>query len=140
MTGQAECAYDALCSVRAAHHNEGMGRINQTTRGLPHRRFLKEWRDQRGLTQTQLAERIGELLQNERLDHTRISKIERGVESVTEPMLFAWADALKVEPGWLFVRPDVVLRQNEALKLIERHSAESVIAMLSAVEAMRKAG
>lgn len=116
-----------------------MGRINQKRRGLPHRRFLKEWRKQRDLTQTQLAERIAELIQSEATDHTRISKIERGVESVTEEMLFAWADALQVEPGALFVRPDVYLRQAELVSVLSRHSPEDVEAVLRMAETMRKA-
>lgn len=116
-----------------------MGRVNQRRRGLPHRRFLKEWRDERGLTQTQLAERMGELIQNERIDHTRVSKLERGVEAIREPMLFAWADALQVEPGALFVRPDVYLRQAELMRVLEKHSAEDVAAILRVVENVRKA-
>lgn len=117
-----------------------MGRVGNNRRGLPHRRFLKEWREHRGLNQTQLAERIGDLIQNERIDHSRISKIERGVESITEQMLFAWADALQVEPGALFVRPDIYFQRARAMELLDRHSPEQVATILDAVERLRRAG
>lgn len=134
-----QCASRALASVRAAHDNWRMGRINQSRRGNPHRRFFKEWRQHRGLTQTQLAERLADLTHNERLDHSRVSKIERGVESATEDMVFAWADALQVEPGALFVRPDVYLRQAEIMGVLQVHSPDDVAAVLRVVGTMRKA-
>lgn len=116
-----------------------MGRINQSRRGNPHRRFLKEWRQQRGLTQAQLAERLAELTRNESVDHTRVSKVERGIESATEETIFAWADALGVEPGALFVRPDVYLRQAEIMRVLTLHTPDDVAAVLRVVQTMRKA-
>lgn len=59
------------------------------------RHYVKEWRDKRGLTQDQLAERV---------DRSRglISQIESGTTLLTEDLIYALADAFQCEPGDLF--------------------------------------
>lgn len=59
--------------------------------------FIKEWRKHRGLTQEQLAERLG-------LTQATIARIERGEISYTQPVLEAMADALRCEPADLIMR------------------------------------
>lgn len=63
------------------------------TSGSPRRRiFLKEWRTYRGLTQEQLAERVGWSVGN-------VSQLERGLQGYSQEGLEALADALQCEPG-----------------------------------------
>lgn len=61
------------------------------------RHFLKSWRKHRGLTQEQLAERVG-------YDRTYISKIEKGTKRYDQPFLEAVAEALRCEPADLIMR------------------------------------
>jgi transcriptional regulator with XRE-family HTH domain len=59
--------------------------------------FIREWRKHRGLTQEQLAERIG-------TTKASISRIETGEQPYTQDFLEACADALMTEPGSLVMR------------------------------------
>lgn len=59
--------------------------------------FLKEWRKHRGLTQEQLAERLG-------LTQATVARIERGNIAYTQPVLEAIAEALRCEPADLIMR------------------------------------
>jgi transcriptional regulator with XRE-family HTH domain len=61
----------------------------------PH--FIKEWRKHRGLTQDQLAERIG-------MDRAYLSKIESGKRRYDQPFLEAAAVVLRCEPADLIIR------------------------------------
>lgn len=54
--------------------------------------FLKEWRKFRGLTQEQLAERVGMAVSN-------ISQLEQGRQGYSQEGLEAFADALNCDPG-----------------------------------------
>ena len=61
------------------------------------RHFIKEWRKHRGLTQEQLAERIGVAV-------STISQIETMKQGYSQPTLEALADALQCEPADLLMR------------------------------------
>ena len=61
----------------------------------PH--YIREWRKHRGLTQEQLAERIG-------IARSYLTKIERGVRRYDQPFLEAAAYALRCEPGDIIMR------------------------------------
>jgi transcriptional regulator with XRE-family HTH domain len=61
------------------------------------RQHFKAWRKYRGLTQEQLAERIG-------IARSYLTKIERGDRRYDQPFLEAAADALRCEPGDLIMR------------------------------------
>ncbi len=61
----------------------------------PH--YIREWRKYRGLTQDQLAERIG-------ISRTYLTKIERGVRRYDQPFLEAAAYALRCDPGDIIIR------------------------------------
>lgn len=69
------------------------------------RLYLKEWREHRGLTQEQLADRIG-------ISRVMVSKIERGLNPYHQAFLEAAATALMCEPADLLVRnptaPDAI--------------------------------
>lgn len=71
-------------------------RIGQKS-ARPRRTFFKEWREHRGLTQEQLAERLG-------TNKSGVSKIERGENRYNQSNLEAWADALQCEPSDLISR------------------------------------
>jgi transcriptional regulator with XRE-family HTH domain len=58
--------------------------------------FLKQWRDFRGLTQDQLAERAEMSIGN-------ISLLERGLQNYSQPGLERLADALGCEPAHLLI-------------------------------------
>jgi transcriptional regulator with XRE-family HTH domain len=60
------------------------------------RHYVKQWREYRGLTQDQLAERV---------DRSRglISQIEGGITDLTEDMIYALADAMNCAP-WDLLR------------------------------------
>lgn len=58
----------------------------------PRRHFIKQWRNHRGLTQEQLAERIG-------VTPGAISQLEVGRINYTQHTLELIADALQAAPG-----------------------------------------
>ena len=59
--------------------------------------YIKEWRSHRGLTQEQLAERVG-------MSSGNVSLIERSLQNYTQETLEAFADALQCEPADLLIR------------------------------------
>lgn len=63
----------------------------------PRRYFFKEWRKHRGLTQEQLAERVG-------MSPSSISQLEKGRQGFTDSSLALIAEALLCEPGDLLMR------------------------------------
>ena len=66
---------------------------------LPHPpHFLKEWREERQLTQDQLGDRVG-------LTHSSISRLETGQSKLTEHAILKLARALQITPGDLFRSP-----------------------------------
>jgi transcriptional regulator with XRE-family HTH domain len=79
--------------------------------------FIKEWRKHRGLTQEQLAERIG-------ITKSYVSKIESGKKRYDQPFLEAAAVVLQCEPADLLVRdpgdPDGIWSIWDQLKPVER--------------------
>jgi transcriptional regulator with XRE-family HTH domain len=71
-----------------------MGKKTKTKRRTTH---IKDWRKFRGLTQEQLAERLG-------LTQATVARIERGDIAYTQPVLEAMAEALMCEPADLIMR------------------------------------
>lgn len=61
------------------------------------RTFVREWRRSRGLTLVQLAERVG-------ITHASLSRIERGLQPYSQPLLEAIAEALATDPASLLMR------------------------------------
>jgi transcriptional regulator with XRE-family HTH domain len=61
------------------------------------RHFIKQWREHRGLSQLQMAERIG-------IDKSYVSKIENGKKRYDQPFLEAAAEVLNCSPADLIVR------------------------------------
>ena len=88
------------------------------------RHFIRQWRKHRGLTQEQLAERIG-------IARSYLTKIERGDRRYDQPFLEHTADALRCEPADLIMR-DPTATENiwsiwETLSPTERLQAFAVI-------------
>ena len=63
----------------------------------PRRYYFREWRKFRGLTQDQLAERVG-------MSTSSISQLEAGRQGFTDSTLTLIAEALQCQPGDLLMR------------------------------------
>jgi len=91
--------------------------------GTP-RHFIKQWRKHRGLTQEQLAERIG-------IARSYLTKIERGDRRYDQPFLEAASEALRCEPADLIMRDPTATESIwsvwEQLSPTERVQAVAVI-------------
>lgn len=75
------------------------------------RTFLKEWRDYRGLTQEQAADRLN-------IDRSTLSRIERGESPYNQGLLEAAAEAYRCEPWDLLnVNP---LMAGDVIDMIDR--------------------
>lgn len=87
------------------------------------RHFIKEWRKHRGLTQIQLAERIG-------IDKSYLSKIESGARRYDQPFLEAAAEVLRCEPADLIIRdpsdPDGIWSVWETLTSPQRNQVVEI--------------
>jgi transcriptional regulator with XRE-family HTH domain len=95
------------------------------------RHFIKEWRKSRGLTQEQLAERIGVAV-------STISQLETGKQGYSQPTLEAIADALGCEPADLLMRnPN---QQNEIWSIWETLDAPAKIQAVRILETFKKTG
>lgn len=91
------CEYRYLDRPGAAVANFSMARTPKRVvpRFKKRRRiFVSEWRKHRGLTQEQLAERVGWSVSN-------VSQLEQGRQGYSQEGLEALADALNCDPGQL---------------------------------------
>jgi transcriptional regulator with XRE-family HTH domain len=61
------------------------------------RHFIRQWRNYRGLTLEALASRVG-------TTHASLSRIERGLQPYSQPLLEAIAEALNCMPADLIIR------------------------------------
>lgn len=64
----------------------------------PHRQYLREWREFRGLTQQQLADRL-------ETGKDQISRWESGKRGMSLEVVDALCEAIAIEPGDLFRDP-----------------------------------
>lgn len=87
--------------------------------------FFAEWREARGLTQDQLAARIG-------ATKGAVSKLENGHTLFNQSSLEAWADALGCEPGDFYHHPEKPTA-DELLRGQPAHVREQAIAVLKAL-------
>lgn len=102
----------ARAALRAVAYLCDPARMSKTQR-----HYIREWRKHRGLTQLQLAERIG-------IDKGYVSKIENGKRRYDQPFLEAAAEVLRCEPADLIIRdpsdPDGIWAIWDQLKPVER--------------------
>lgn len=67
--------------------------------------FIRQWREHRGLSQDRLVERVRERVPT--FSKSTLSRLERGHQAYTQPILEALAFALGCEPQDLLIRkPD----------------------------------
>lgn len=95
----------------------------------PHPFYLREWRKYRGLTQDQLAERVG-------TSKGYVSDLERGVRRYNQDLLELLPDALRCDPADLLMRDpskeDSIWSLWESAKPGERQQIAAVVrAMVS---------
>jgi transcriptional regulator with XRE-family HTH domain len=84
-----------MALARAAEHARAMPK---RPRHRPRRRtFIRQWRQHRGLTLEQLAERLD-------MTASHLSMLERGQRSYTQETLEALADALTTDAASLLMR------------------------------------
>lgn len=109
----------------------GMARVAKPRPELG-RTFLKEWREHRGLTQEQAAERLA-------ISRTLLSKIENAKSPYSQGFLEAAAMAYRCEPADLIMRnplnPDAVWSITDNLR---KASPEKVREAAAIVEALLK--
>ena len=73
------------------------GRVRPHFRRQLRKTFIREWREHRGLTLEQLADRT-------ETTHASLSRIERGRQPYSQALLERIADALMVDPADLLIR------------------------------------
>jgi len=129
----------ALSDECRSQYHADMARIGRQTRTTRARHCLREWRIYRNLTQDGLAERMQAIMGSETFDRSRISKFENGHEGLREALLYAFAEALSIEPGWLFVHPEILMREREALTILGNRPPEQIRAVLTALDTLSKA-
>ena len=87
----------------------------------PH--YIRQWRKHRGLTQEQLAERIG-------ISKSYVTKIETFKRRYDQPFLEAAAEALRCEPADLIMRdptdPDGIWSVWDTLAPVERRQVVEI--------------
>jgi transcriptional regulator with XRE-family HTH domain len=66
----------------------------------PFRHYLREWREKRGLTQQQLADKLD-------TGKDQISRWESGKRDMGAAVIAALSEALQIEPGDLFRDPSI---------------------------------
>jgi len=79
--------------------------------------FVRAWRKAKGLTLQQVADRLAE--EGDDTSPGSLSKLERGETNLTERKIYLLSHALGIEPGALFVRPDIYYRQARRLQSID---------------------
>lgn len=108
-------APEAINSEMPMRHNVRMAKT---------RFFLKEWRKHRGLTQEQLAERIG-------INQGHYSRIERRDRPYDEGFLERAAEELRCDPADLLMRdptdPDGIWSLWDTLTQPERRQAVTIL-------------
>lgn len=113
-----------------------VAKIGHNANRLTHQHFVREWRKNRGLTLVQLADRVSVATGEDGFDHSQLSKIERHATKLTEDRLYALAESLNVEPGLLFVHPDVATRRHKLAVIADGKSDEQVDAIVQALKAL----
>jgi transcriptional regulator with XRE-family HTH domain len=95
--------------------------------------FIRAWRNHRGLTLAQLADRLSVELELE-ISEGQLSRIERAEAPYSQDILEALAHALRCEPADLIMRdptqPDAIWSLIDTLQPGERAQAIAVIKAL----------
>lgn len=113
-----------------------VAKIGHNANRLSFQHFVREWREHRGLTLVQLADRVAVAMDADGFDHSQLSKIERHVTTLNERRLYAIAESLNVEPGLLFVHPSVAMRRQKLAAIADNKSDEQVERIVEAIQAL----
>lgn len=121
----AKCRYQLADKNRAKAHSMAM---------RSKRHYFKEWREYRGLTQEQVADRI---------DYSRnyYSEVEKGKKQFNEEFLYALAHAFSADP-WELLRRNPLIPSNDVvdlLALIDEPDRAAAIRMLEAMARKKSA-
>lgn len=95
----------------------------------PRRHYLTQWREHRGLTQQQLADRV-------ETGKDQISRWESGKRGMSAGVIEALEEALQLNPGDIFRDP----AQPSADDLLKRATPEQRRQVFSVIEALLKSG
>jgi transcriptional regulator with XRE-family HTH domain len=103
----------------------------------PFRHFLKEWREKRGLTQQQLADRLPIGEDGRPTGKDQISRWETGKRGMTMEVQVALSEALDLDsPGDLFRDPNMP----SADDLLRKANPEQRQRIFAVIETMLKTG
>lgn len=95
--------------------------------------FIRAWRKHRGLTLSQLADRLSVEIEVD-ISEGQLSRIERGETPYSQDILEALAAVLRCEPADLIMRdptqPEGIWSLLDALKPLERQQAVEIIKAL----------
>lgn len=102
----------------------------------PFRHYLKEWREYRGLTQQQLADRLPSGRDGRGPGKDQVSRWERSQRGMTMEVQAALAEALSIAPGQLFHDPE----EPSADDLLRGASPEQRRQAFAIIETLLKTG
>lgn len=111
-----ECASDVLYGDKHGVHDAYMTAAKEKIPPRPREvklkpTFVRQWRMHRGVSQEELAERVGRYLAERGSDrgytHASIGRIENGKMAYTQPVLEAIAEALQTDVASLLIRSPV---------------------------------
>ena len=102
----------------------------------PVRHFLKEWREHKGLTQQQLADRLPLGDEGKPTGKDQISRWERKKRGMTMEVQAALAEALGISPGALFHDP----AQPSADELLRNATPEKRREVFAVIETLLRTG
>lgn len=100
--------------------------------------YIRAWREERGLTQDEMAERMAVFMEKPKFDRAQLSRIERGKVSLTDKTLLASADALGVELSTLFMRPDAYNINVSLINLAKSVTPEQLASAISLVKSLNR--
>jgi transcriptional regulator with XRE-family HTH domain len=105
MTVKPFCTPSELPGITRPVHNGYMVKkvIPRPKRPQYSRTFIRQWREHRTLTLEQLAERVGTSIEGG-FTHASLSRIERGLQPYSQPVLEAIAHALQTDAASLLMR------------------------------------
>lgn len=107
MNVKPECTWGRIYGTPGDVHHKYMAKkvIPRPKRPQLRPTYIRQWREHRGKT----LEQLGEIID---MTHVSISRIERGLQPYSQPVLEAIADALQTDPASLLIRdptdPDAI--------------------------------
>ena len=102
----------------------------------PIRHYLREWREYRGLTQQQLADRLPVGEDGKATGKDQVSRWERAERGMTMDVQAALAEALDIEPGALFRDP----QQPSADEILRRATPEQRVLAFRVIDTLLRTG